>query len=68
MDYLENPLNKIFTHVVSNDGCDLRCQYMFLAVTDFSFLSSEVGVPFATNEGALTVTRCESAARYLGQL
>ena len=33
-------------------------------VMDFSFVSSEVGIPFATNVGALTVTRCESATRY----
>ena len=32
---------------------------------DFSFVSSNTGVPFATNMGALTVTRCESAARYI---
>ena len=41
---------------------------MFLAVADFSFVSSEVGIPFATNDGALTVTRCASASRYVGQL
>ena len=39
-----------------------------LAVTDFSFVSSEVGIPFATNVGALTVTRCETAVRYAGRL
>ena len=39
--------------------------WILLAVTDFSFVSSEVGIPFATNEGALTVTRCASAARYI---
>ena len=34
-------------------------------MTDFSFVSSKVGIPFATNVGALTVTRCESATRYV---
>jgi len=38
------------------------------AVTDFSFVSSNVGIPFATNVNALTVTRCESADRYVEQL
>ena len=41
---------------------------MFPAVMDFSFVnseSSEAGIPFATIVGALTVTRCESAARYV---
>ena len=27
-------------------------------------MSSDVNISFATNEGALTVTRCELAARY----
>ena len=38
---------------------------MFLAVTNFSFVSSKLGIPFATNVGALTVTKCASAARYV---
>ena len=38
---------------------------MFPVVTDFSFVSSEAGIPFAANDGALTVTRCESATRYV---
>ena len=37
----------------------------FPSVTDFSFVSSDFGIPFATNVGALAVTRCESAARYI---
>ena len=61
--FRESSKQNIYT---CSDGGDLRCQYMFLAVTDFSFVSSEVGVPFATNDGALTVTRCESATRYAG--
>ena len=28
-------------------------------------MSSNIGIPFATNMGALTVTSCESAARYI---
>jgi len=28
-------------------------------------VSSKFGIPFATNVGALTVTRCESATRYV---
>ena len=28
-------------------------------------MSSKAGIPFATNMGTLTVTRCESAARYV---
>ena len=46
----------------------LSCAYFFdsiFAVTDFSFVSSVVGIPFATNPNALTVTRCESASRYV---
>ena len=52
-------------------GCSVGTNlliYILLAVTDFSFVSSEAGVPFATNVGALTVTRCESAVRYAGRL
>ena len=40
---------------------------MSTAVTDFSFVSSAVGVPFATSISALTVTRCGSATRYVLQ-
>jgi len=45
----------------------MSCMHFFwsVAVTDFSFVSSVVGVPFATNVNALTVTRCESADRYV---
>ena len=28
-------------------------------------MSSDVNISFATNDGALTVTRCASAARYI---
>ena len=31
---------------------------------DISFVSSDVGIPFATNVGALNVIRCESLERY----
>ena len=43
------------------------CMYVipFFAVTDFSFVSSAVGVPFATSINALTVTSCGSATRYV---
>ena len=45
----------------------MSCMHFFMsiAVTDFSFVSSVVGVPFATIVNALTVTRCESADRYV---
>ena len=43
----------------------MLCIFYALAVMDFSFVSSDVGIPFATNVGALTVTRCESAAKYV---
>ena len=36
---------------------------LLLAVTNLSFVSSKAGIPFATNDGALTLTRCESATR-----
>ena len=49
----------------------LSCAYFFdsiFAVTDFSFVSSVVGIPFATNPNALTVTRCELASRYVWKI
>ena len=51
------------------EACQLSVKVTFLisfvTVTDFSFVSSKLGIPFATNVGALTVTRCESATRYV---
>jgi len=41
----------------------MHASFMSIAVTDFSFVSSVVGVSFATNMNALTVTRCEAADR-----
>ena len=34
------------------------------SVTDFSFVSVEVGIPFATSEDALTIYNCTAALRY----
>ena len=34
-------------------------------MTDFSFVSVEVGIPFATSEGALTIYDCNDASRYV---
>ena len=34
------------------------------SVKDFSFVSIEVGVPFATSENALTIYNCPAAERY----
>ena len=34
-------------------------------MTDFSFVSVEVGIPFATSEGALTIYDCNYASRYV---
>ena len=46
--------------------CDLFLDFFYaLVVTNFSFVSSELNIPFATNVGALTVTRCETATRYV---
>ena len=35
-------------------------------MADFSFVSVEVGIPFATSEGALTIYDCNDASRYVG--
>ena len=45
----------------------MLCIFYTLAVMDFSFVSSDVNVSFASNVGALTVTRCASATRYAGR-
>ena len=34
------------------------------AVTDFSFISVELGMPFATSSNAITVYNCSAAVRY----
>ena len=34
------------------------------SVTDFSFVSIEVGIPFATSDNALTIYNCTAALRY----
>ena len=34
-------------------------------MTDFSFVSVEVGIPFATSEGALIIYDCNDASRYV---
>ena len=38
--------------------------YSSHSVTDFSFVSIEVGIPFATSENALTIYNCTAALRY----
>ena len=39
------------------------CLLYFLEV-NFSFVSLEIGIPFATTEGALTIFDCDAATRY----
>ena len=34
-------------------------------MSDFSFVSVEVGIPFATSKGALTIYDCNDASRYV---
>ena len=34
-------------------------------LVDFSFVSVEVGIPFATSEGALTINNCIDVSRYI---
>ncbi len=36
--------------------------------TDFSFISSMVNIPFATEEQALTVYNCSAAVRYIARV
>ena len=38
---------------------------VFCAVSNFSFVSVEIGVPFATSEDALTIYDCDAASRYV---
>ena len=35
------------------------------AVSSFSFVSVEIGIPFATSEDALTIYDCDAASRYV---
>ena len=35
------------------------------AVSNFSFVSVEIGIPFATSEDALTIYDCDAASRYV---
>ena len=34
-------------------------------MTDFSFVSTELGIPFATNETALTIYNCSAGIRFV---
>ena len=38
--------------------------YFSDSVTDFSFVSIEVGIPFATSDNALTIYNCTAALKY----
>ena len=43
----------------------IKCSIsLYHAVTDFSFISVELGVPFATSSNALTIYNCSAAIRY----
>ena len=37
-------------------------------VTDFSFVSTELGILFATNETALTIYNCSAGIRFVGAI
>ena len=38
---------------------------LFCAVSTFSFVSVEIGIPFATSEDALSIYDCDAASRYV---
>ena len=43
----------------------IKCSIsLYHAVTDFSFISVELGMPFATSSNALTIYNCSAAIRY----